>query len=649
MVIIRGISLKIRELAIDNFKAIRSLRMENIPNLVVIAGPNGCGKTAIFDAIRIFKAIIGPYSSAELSSIRSRELKNELRHVVNLKADFAEITVGIELSEDERRYLSNKFQNLEEILSQNQGLLRSTLRIQKSGSSQIVSSSSPLIELLRHFDPTDEIGTFEYIPSYREVPLGDIGSITLSESLERDKLERTATVREKFNRLKNYLAMMLIFDKLELSETASKFMPEVQDFFKDFFFPKEFQGVTVDRPLKWHFPVKTPDGIHDIDFLSSGEKEILMTYVNILKMKLTGSVILFDEPDLHLNAALERKLIGRLNKIVDAGNQIWIATHSLEIIGTVPLENLYRMYKDLTEERKNQIELCSTKKDRIEALELIGASIGIQLISQKIVFVEGQTDQEILQKFYEDFSDVVSFVKTRGLRPLMGLGSVFPNLLDQVTKYETFYMIRDKDLLSDIEAEAIRQKYGGKVFVWRARSIENYLLSPEILMEVLSQLGVKPFDGKEAVLKALREIAEDLKIDMLADIVKLEIHRGLTEIKFGLPSMSTEKDLEEKILEIGKAKRNKLIDQLSDDALRRLFQEKRAFVGSIWDADFLQLCDGKRMLQEFINRHIKPYGRDINIASFQSLIVNQMISKKRIPKDIQEVMKVILKGLTPTK
>jgi len=642
--------LKIKELTIKNFKNIVAVHMKNIPDLVVIAGPNGCGKTSVFDAIRIFKAIIGPYSRGELGYIQSIELKNQLKNVVNLKAEFAEISISIELSRNEKNYLSTRFPNLEEILSQNNGLLAASVRILSTGEHRLVIKSESLSELLRHYDPTDEIGTFEYIPSYREIPLGALGEITLGpQRLEEEKRERTATVRNKFNRLKYYLVMMFIFDKMELSDTASKFMPEIQGFFKDFFFPKEFEGIRVDRTFRWHFPVKMPDGVHDIDFLSSGEKEILMTYTNILKMKLTGSVILFDEPDLHLNAALERKMIARLKNIVAAGNQIWVATHSLEIIGTVPLENLYKMYTHMPEGGDNQIELCSTKRDLYETLELIGASTGLQLVSQKIVFVEGPSDKEILQSLFEEFGDIVSFVETKGLRPLMGLSSAITDLLDQVTKYETFYMIRDRDLLSDAEAEEIHERYTGKVFIWNVRSIENYLLNPEILIQVLNQLGIKSFDSKESLLKALGAIADDLKVEMLADMFKYEIHRRLMEIGFGLPSVNTEEDLKKAILEVGEVKRNRLMEQFSDDTLRKLLEEKKTVVDSVWDANYLQLCDSKRMLKEFIDRYIKPHGPDMNVPSLRSLIVNQMKLTKKIPRDIKNVMEKILGEVRPHK
>lgn len=485
--------MKIRKLSIKNFRNIKSLAMENIPDLVVLAGPNGSGKTSIFDAIRIFKAIIGPYNPSELGTIRSTELKNQLKTVVNLKADSAEITIGVQLSESEIKFLSSTFNN-DELLAQNQGLLSASIQISKTGSYNILDQSPPLSELLKHYDPTGEVGIIEYIPSHREIPRTEVGAITLSpESLDQEKLERTGAAGQKFSRLKYYLVMMVIYDKMEISDKALEFFPQIQDFFKEFFFPKKFEIVHVDRGLRWHFPIKTPDGTHDIDFLSSGEKEILMTYANILRLKLTNSIILFDEPELHLNASLERKVINNLRKIVNAGNQIWVGTHSFEIIGTVPLENLYQLYRDISPNKQNQIELCSTKRDRINALGSLGASIGIQLISNRIVFVEGPSDREFLQNLYEEYGDKVTFKETHGVKSLMHISKAAIDLLDQVSEYDSFFMIRDRDFLTKEEIEEIRDKYKGKIFVWNRRKIENYLIEPQIILKVLKMLGINSF------------------------------------------------------------------------------------------------------------------------------------------------------------
>lgn len=631
--------MKIREITIKNFKSIIALHMDNIPDLVVIAGPNGCGKTSIFDAIRIFKAIVGPYNTSELSQIQNRELRNELRNTVNLKAEFAEITLGIEPSETEKNYLLPRFPNLEETLSQNQGLLISSVKILKTGQPSTSIASAPLADLLRHYDPTDEIGTFEYIPSYREVPMGEPGRITLSApALDQEKLERTANVKEKFARLKLYLIMMFIYDKMELSDQASKFMPDIKDFFSNFFFPKEFEGIKVDKSLRWDFPIKTPHGIHDMDFLSSGEKEILGTFTNILKMKLTGSVILFDEPELHLNAALERKVIGSLTTISNAGNQVWLATHSFEIVGTVPLENLYKMYLSFPEGGDNQIDICSSKKDLVETLELLGASIGIQLISQKIVFVEGKTDKDILKSLFEKFSSIVSFVETKGLGSLMGVSQAAIDLLDQVSKDEPYYMIRDRDFLSDAKVEEIKSKYVGKVFIWNFRTIENYLLDPKILIDVLNQLGIDIFDDEESVLIALKNIADDLKIETIADMIVDEMQKRILDVGFGLPSVNTEENLLKLFIEIGEKKASRLNEQFSDASLKKLYDEKKGVVDSVWDGDSLKICNGEKALKKFIELYIKPDGPKIDIIAFRRLIINQMKSMNAIPEEIEDII-----------
>ena len=47
--------MRIESLEVQNLKVLRHLKLDEIPNLVVIAGPNGSGKTSLFDAIRVLK------------------------------------------------------------------------------------------------------------------------------------------------------------------------------------------------------------------------------------------------------------------------------------------------------------------------------------------------------------------------------------------------------------------------------------------------------------------------------------------------------------------------------------------------------------------------------------------------------------------
>ena len=60
--------MHIESLRISNFRAIHDLRLTNLSDLVVVAGINGCGKSSIFNAIRLLKSAYGDYHSNELQT-----------------------------------------------------------------------------------------------------------------------------------------------------------------------------------------------------------------------------------------------------------------------------------------------------------------------------------------------------------------------------------------------------------------------------------------------------------------------------------------------------------------------------------------------------------------------------------------------------
>lgn len=57
--------MRIRKLHVSNFRAITQLELDDLRDVVVIAGPNGCGKSCVFDAVRLLKSVYGGYQPNE--------------------------------------------------------------------------------------------------------------------------------------------------------------------------------------------------------------------------------------------------------------------------------------------------------------------------------------------------------------------------------------------------------------------------------------------------------------------------------------------------------------------------------------------------------------------------------------------------------
>ena len=59
------------------------------------------------------------------------------------------------------------------------------------------------------------------------------------------------------------------------------------------------------------------------------------------------NVVLWDTPELHLNASLESRLYNALEQVAP-DNQYLIATHSLEFVNSVPTENDFKLKVELS-------------------------------------------------------------------------------------------------------------------------------------------------------------------------------------------------------------------------------------------------------------------------------------------------------------
>ena len=80
-----------------------------------------------------------------------------------------------------------------------------------------------------------------------------------------------------------------------------------------------------------YFSKPDQDQPFEFNVLSAGEKEVVDILLDLYLRKedYEDTIFLIDEPELHLNSAIQRKLLLEISKLVGENCQIWIATHSI--------------------------------------------------------------------------------------------------------------------------------------------------------------------------------------------------------------------------------------------------------------------------------------------------------------------------------
>src|SRR5437588_3648315 len=102
--------MRLHRVHIENFKGIELFDVENLGDLIVIAGPNGCGKTGVLDGIRLLKSVYGGYFANEWQNwfgefqINLSQPQDLLRLLRDRSKDLL-IRAEIELSSSERSFL----------------------------------------------------------------------------------------------------------------------------------------------------------------------------------------------------------------------------------------------------------------------------------------------------------------------------------------------------------------------------------------------------------------------------------------------------------------------------------------------------------------------------------------------------------------
>ena len=257
--------MRIEELEIENFRAIEKISIDARSTMIVIAGPNGCGKSCVLDGIRFIKSAYGGYGPNEWDQwlgefqINRQQDSWEMRKILRDKSKRARIAITLRLHQKERLHLQENEKELAEevaIGQINPGLTyrnwRQRIRIsgerrqaflrqvealrdqlvhelrreirneQHAGAVTIEQNGSVAIErnlvlesIWRIYDP-QHVGLIDYHGSHRHYAREQVGGVNLNLKTQEDQQKQSTLYNyaNKYANIKTQMATEFVLQTL---------------------------------------------------------------------------------------------------------------------------------------------------------------------------------------------------------------------------------------------------------------------------------------------------------------------------------------------------------------------------------------------------------------------------------------------------
>ena len=446
--------MKIKEVQIKNFKRFTNLKIEGIPEtakLVVLVGPNGCGKTSLFEAFNHWYKLRG-FSSAGNYDYYVKQSGEHNSNQSNWYHDKVSIQFFESQTLDQERikgcfYFRSAYRN-------EPSFITSSLKRQNDPSKQIDHETLML---------TDAVVSSNY---------QRLISSTLSGVF--DEKNNTKTVENLRNELIGKIQKSLknVFEDLELSSIGDPLLNG------SFYFTK---GTSKDFSYA---------------NLSAGEKSAfdLLLDLIIKSIYYKNTVFCIDEPESHMHTALQSKLLNELYALISENSQLWISTHSMGMLkkakeieesnpGTVVFLDFDNVDFD-SDVMMKPSGIDSTMWKRF--LDLAFGDLSTLIAPSTIVFCEGNPsggkkanfDENVYNQIFEKEFPDVRFCSVGSCSELEDANNVSMKIISKMLANSQIIKIVDHDDKNDAD---VRECYEKGIKVLSKRHIECYLFDDELI------------------------------------------------------------------------------------------------------------------------------------------------------------------------
>ena len=701
--------MEIVNLLVENFRAINRVELSDLQDMVVIAGPNGCGKSCILDSIRLFKSVYGGYQPNEwqqwlgefqinfqrnpqqmASLLRDRSRPSVIQAGIELAAEevsFIRQEIGpmledlvwktvvpglqdswtrarVALAADLRAHKPTVDHRVQELMPNvlkqlEQNVLYGRLEIQPNGTA--TTANNILLELVFSSFYPKSIGVIDYHGSHRNYGREELGGINLNLDQEEDMF-RTASLynyANKYANIKSEMAADFVRQALRektqggatSTENTQPLAETLQELFKIFFPGKKFLGPVPTEDGNLNFPVELEGGAtHDINDLSSGEKEVLFGYLRLRNSAPKYSVILLDEPELHLNPALVRGLPQFYHKHlgIDLENQIWLVTHSdaflREAMGHQGLRVFHMQYAASSGGTENQIHEIQPGKE-VEAiiLEMVG-DLAAYRPGAKVVFFEGEDsefDLGMVSRLFPTINNEMNLVSGGNRFRVKTLHRTLEQSVQAGNIPITIYSVVDKDSGAELDASGEFSRH----YSWDVYHIENYLLEARFIDEALKHVNIchNDLSSIEEIERCLTQIAEAQIGELISHKIGGEIRAELVEeLKLNPNPRSDDigNDLHKSVVKSSKQVERQVKTKLRiDDIQERVSKEREVLSRSLSEGDWKKHFKGRDILRAFVGKYV----RGMRYEYFRDMIISQMVNAGYQPEGMKAVLDKIVK------
>jgi hypothetical protein len=461
---------------------------------------------------------------------------------------------------------------------------------------------------------------FSLFPADRAFPQGDQNIQFGAGDAQQQLQSHMSNPTMKYARLKQ-----TIIQNIMLSQDGREMIGNEFNLIFDNLLPeKKLAGISMNQLGLLKILVRDIDAqkTFDIDQMSSGEKGLVLTFLFLRLSMQKGGIVLLDEPELHLNAAVQEKILSFLidHCVNPLSLQVFLCTHSPEIVRDAYEREDCRLFHLRAGDDLTPI-LRQDQQELFEVFERLGSSPADVLFARGNIYVEGEHDSQILQA---GFPALLSGFKITALGGRAEIEREFPNLQNEeksgrLRKGQLFVLDRDR------QPTALRSSVLVKVRQLNRYCIENYLLDADIIYDMVSSHA----KNKASVDSRGKfpSVIEELAFSQTSGIAMKDVYSTLVPESPGMRVDDFKGKTIEETAEVLSGRLGRIRAALADldsDKWRAKFVDlcikRKADIDGEWRSSWKDLCSGKDLIDDLYVR----YEISMKKVEFKKEIIRRM-------------------------